>query len=817
MTQFPHIEFIQKIQGKPRYRPFPTTESITEENKLHRQSHSEKLKRWTDDNKSEWINCFKERESLGLAEINEEIIPIFLKINPHKISSDFELEKKLGIELISEKNDGYIIGASLDNFVTLEEKIQGFTVEERKTGIVAELWEIINGNREEWKPIHILSEKLFSNWQDIDDNENYKLEVSVAFNKPIGKEPNPEKRGGVKRLEKYRTKLLERDILLDERQEHFEEFIQHYGEITSSIVDLNDSFGCEVEISGKGFKDLVLNYQFVFEVNEIEDISVVSGQNIDAADNTIEIIPPDDDAIEVGVIDSGIMEGNRYISDAIKNENSCSYVNGETSTADYVENGGHGTKVAGAILYPNGISNIDSPYQLPCFIRNIRVLNNDNRLSNTYPPDLIEKIIKDNNCEIFNLSINSKAPSKTKHMSIWASIIDKLSFEKNKLFIISVGNILIPDINFYLRGGIEYPDYLENNNCRIANPAQSSFSLAVGSVNHSDFSDDYWENLGNENDVSAFSRIGTGIWGEIKPDVVEYGGGLVKSKSTYITVTENETTSIELIRSTINGGNAVSKDTVGTSFAAPKVTHIAAVLRKMYPIENINLIRALIIQGARLPDPFLRNPTEKSIKHFGYGIPSLQRVTENTEHRITYYHTGTLKAEDANIYSLKIPEAIRGQADEYEILMEVTLAFSANIRRTRQKTKSYLATWLDWEVSKKNESLDEFKDFILKELEGEKTDYDKDARKELGSFRWKIKSPQDIEINRTNSSIQKDWTIVKSYELPEEINIAVRGHKSWDRQQHEVPYALVVSFEILGANIPIYHSIRVENEVEIEV
>ncbi len=62
-------------------------------------------------------------------------------------------------------------------------------------------------------------------------------------------------------------------------------------------------------------------------------------------------MPPDDNSIEVGVIDSGIMEDHKFIAPAIKKENSKSYIN-DSSTADYVQGGGHGTKVAGAILYP---------------------------------------------------------------------------------------------------------------------------------------------------------------------------------------------------------------------------------------------------------------------------------------------------------------------------------------------------------------------------------------------------------------------------------------------------------------------------------
>ncbi len=107
--------------------------------------------------------------------------------------------------------------------------------------------------------------------------------------------------------------------------------------------------------------------------------------------------------------------------------------------------------------------------------------------------------------------------------------------------------------------------------CRLANPSQSCFSLSVGSINHSDFEDEYWHSLGEENDISAFSRIGTGIWDSIKPDVVEYGGGVIMSKNGMPQIKEHEATSPELIRSTLHGGSAIGKDSVGTSFSTPKV------------------------------------------------------------------------------------------------------------------------------------------------------------------------------------------------------------------------------------------------------
>ena len=57
----------------------------------------------------------------------------------------------------------------------------------------------------------------------------------------------------------------------------------------------------------------------------------------------------------------------------------------------------------------------------------------------------------------------------------------------------------------------------------------------------------------------------------------------------------------ELVRSTMHGGPAVDRDEVGTSYAAPKVTKIAARLQSVLPDESSLLYRALIVQSARWP------------------------------------------------------------------------------------------------------------------------------------------------------------------------------------------------------------------------
>lgn len=45
-----------------------------------------------------------------------------------------------------------------------------------------------------------------------------------------------------------------------------------------------------------------------------------------------------------------------------------------------------------------------------------------------------------------------------------------------------------------------------------------------------------------------------------------------------------------------------------------RLQSIVAQLKKLYPEEGINLLRALVVQGARLPNGHFLNPIKKSIK-----------------------------------------------------------------------------------------------------------------------------------------------------------------------------------------------------------
>lgn len=838
MAEFPHLNLTQRINGKYRHRPGGgkrRINEITQRNLDDRPQHAQNLINAVESLTEKWTETILIRKQSGLPDLpNPDISPIFLQVDPDKF--DIESLKGFGIEIISEETSGFIIGASSIDFNKLRNKIDRFVRELGNNP--AQLWQINDGLT--WRIEQILSDSLKDKWSSISDNEVLEIDISIACYKKISTPPvqseeltDEEYSNKYDRwLERKRITEIERDEMAMQRQEQFEELINQYGgKLLESYIDYEDSFTCRIQISGIGFKDIVFNYPFVFEISEYEELEEIILENEEGENIEIVVEEPDVNSPKVCVIDSGIEEGHVLLASAIISNRSLSYLKDNADVNDKVPGGGHGTRVTGAILYPNGIPTTGN-YQLPFHIINSRILDAGNNLpENLYPPSLMKVIVATNSdVRIFNLSVTSKYPCRQTHMSPFAAMLDKLIFENDILFIIAAGNISSnygqvnnPGIKHYINNGQEYPNYLLNNSSRIANPAQSCFSLTVGSICLIKYDAVDKESFGEKNFPSSFSRTGPGIWDMIKPDVVEYGSDWVKEKNLNPNLSTEMDTCPELLKSTLNGGRGIGRDAIGTSFAAPKVSNIAASLQKSFPEFSSLTYKALIVQSARWPDFAFNNPENKWLRHFGYGVPSINRAIENSENRITFIAEGKINAVSSDIYSVKIPEVIRRQGDDYSVLIEVTMSYKAGVRRTRRRTKSYLASWLTWESSYLNENFEKFSTRILKNIEQpEDVEDDGDLPPENDSIRWTIREnknwPPIDGLRRQDSSVQKDWTIIDSFRLPSDLSFAIVGHKGWEKDfTKEVPYSIAVSFEILGENINIYEMIRIENEVTQEV
>lgn len=427
-----------------------------------------------------------------------------------------DLRHHFGFEIISEQDDGFVIVASEDESLAyFQQKLNDFigSVDGSVKGSagIAKIHELREDVTQEERLNSILSEQLYAELPLLDTDAPYVVDVSISCqgNWVLPKKPKRGRRKdktwakveaewSQKRFETYE----QWDTLKDERLATVKQFIDFYhgemGPDTAPNADLPpDKFVLRVRISGRGLKDLILNHPYVFEVAEPDNVELPKAYARQLVDirTRLTLNPPSDDAPTVCVIDSGIQEGHVLLEAAMDKPSSRCFLPGksETDVADYVSGGGHGTRVAGAVLYADDIRD-EGTVDCEAWIQNARVLDDHNKLpKEALPPAIIRDVVQHyhsgpRQTRIFNHSINADAPCRRRHMSAWAAEIDRLCNEHDILIVQSVGNIYATHpapkngVAELLAAGKGYPDYLAEECCRLANPAQSFQALIVGSV-----------------------------------------------------------------------------------------------------------------------------------------------------------------------------------------------------------------------------------------------------------------------------------------------------------------------------------------------
>ena len=218
-------------------------------------------------------------------------------------------------------------------------------------------------------------------------------------------------------------------------------------------------------------------------------------------------------------------------------------------------------------------------------------------------------------------------------MSAWATAIDLLSHNSDVLFIQAAGNLCDsgsatnPGIQDHFAAGRQHPEYLLEDSCRIANPAQSLQALTVGSINREFFDDGLKRSIAGNLIHQLLLDLALVYGKAIKPEVVEFGGDLVKDTGQASSLSTVDEICPQMARSaTRSGGPAVASDEVGTSFSAPSCSPCwcacwSSSLEQGSPL----LYRALIANSARWPWAE-QGDSEKQIlalRTIGYGCLAL--------------------------------------------------------------------------------------------------------------------------------------------------------------------------------------------------
>lgn len=941
---FPHLRLTFSGAYEPHFHGGSRDNPEIEANRANPAGHAARLSGILDGMRRNDATLRRIRAEMGMPAIPAD--RGFLLKLPEGVDVD-SIVRALGVELVAETEGGLVLVSSVDLlFTKLEEVLQQFAI--GSGGLVAgsSLLDIYDQPDDPRRLQNILGSEAFALWP-LADSRTYIFDLGIQtatstrdVRWPRVKQRNDESDADFQQRKesKRREAWIEADTEWQEKAEmrvnELQEFIQHYGgEVISGLMSASvreeesgmvfpDSVQVRVSMNGAGFKDVILNFAHLFDVVLPPELQQDASALVRHHDQPQLVVrPPAADAPTVCVIDSGIEEGHRWLAPAVDSATSRCFLPGVApdDVADYYAPQGHGTRVAGAVLYPNTIP-VAGEIDPVAWIQNARVLDADNKLPDSLTPEeYLQRAVAHFHAgprltKIFNHSINADVPCPKHRMTSWAAKLDQLSHEHDVLFIQSAGNqarldngdYANPGLRAHLDAGRQPPAHQLEASMRVSNPAQSLHALTVGSISAGDFEDANTRSFATgEHLPSGFSRAGYGEpWSVVKPEVVEIGGDLVYSKTQPRLVRVQSDVAVELLNSTMYGQPAYSKDGVGTSYAAPKVAHLAACLQNVFPAASPLLYRALIVQSARWPN-WAEGETDKDkvLKLIGYGLPSLERATINSDRRVTLITPDAelLPSKQLHLYTIRIPEELRNAALEARIRIDVTLAYTALPRRTRARRTGYLETWLDWETSKLNEPRDVFLtrmqngDYFFSESEfgGPLTPGDLVAamtasgialpkaqtsieslnkllsearllalfpslslpgdaaelvrreptlrstgrvklnriileaaypltcphRVEYANLPWTLHKREgwgeSEETSRDRGTVQKDWAVFDSFNLPEEFAIAVRSHLGWNHLAGagSARYCLAVSFEVMQGEVPIYTMI--EGEIQI--
>jgi hypothetical protein len=556
---------------------------------------------------------------------------------------------------------------------------------------------------------------------------------------------------------------------------------------------------------------------------------------------------PDTDC-GVLVIDSGVQRGHPLIAPVLGDaevfpDPAGEFISGGADDGDEKTNG-HGTGVSGIAIYGDVSQCIKNrSFQPTAWLFSARVTNSNNE----YHPDyLLENQLDEainyftnnyGNCKVINISLGDSRLTFRDGQKQFrlAAKIDEIAYNlqhKNLVFIISAGNYALESSSGE-ELKIDYPKYLLNEDARIIEPATSAIALTVGSLSLGkgclQFPEDARRNAiaKMEGYPSPFTRSGFGVDGAIKPDVVDFGGDLAIDGDRLIT--NDAGVSIMTLAKNVSG--SLFRAYCGTSFAAPCVANIAAQLFTYFPNASSNLIRALIVNSATLPQEIPQTFQAKSkdteklhqqLKIYGYGQPNLLQATYSAKNYVVLLEDN----QQIPVGSFQIFE-IPPLPDFYltgkgKRRLSIALAFDPPTRPTRGD--SYLGVTMEFHLLK-NLDIDSVQRAFVNADKAKKNNTVTDEIVEISLKELKKRHGSGIIVDLfPGSNLRKKGTVQRGrIEISDRatgysdrpLYLVVSCSRKWAREG-EIDmqrYALVVSIDHSDPEIDLYNQLRLKTRI----
>lgn len=575
-------------------------------------------------------------------------------------------------------------------------------------------------------------------------------------------------------------------------------------------INLDSLLMYRVEVT-EGQAHLLLNHRDVRLLDLIPSTGIsVQQLNRDINELPRDIPSPPADAARICILDSGINANHPLLRPAMAE--SASFVD-EEGVADEA---GHGTAVAGVALYGDVEACNNSNFWRPeLWLFNGKVMKKCPHTGNAVYDELsleasltraVEHFV-DLGCRIFNLSLgNNNAPYDGAHVRGLAYILDVLSRRHNILFVVSTGNFCgsgdpaIP-INSWRD---EYPEYLVSEHSAIIDPAPAMTVLTVGSISRHNatldsqrFPEIHQLSPASENQPSPFTRHGPSVKGALKPELVAAGGNLASPMRQANAQWTSHMRGLGVL--TLNHqvvGATVFKEVSGTSLAAPYITHLAGRLLNEYPTASANMLRAMLVNQAYLPEEVTTSFSEEFRKSYkeaeatknrdvardvaGYGVVNEADLFRSSDNCVVLMSEETIENDSCQFFELPLPEnflrSTRGTRE-----LSITLAYSPVVRTTRIE---YLATQIYYRLVT-GKSLEEVQKHFSQEQKAE-TDVLKEARASNRDISSQLRNHGTVQSSR--------WTLKQCTPGEKWFVVVVRQDRDWNPSAAEKEaYSLVVT------------------------
>lgn len=309
----------------------------------------------------------------------------------------------------------------------------------------------------------------------------------------------------------------------------------------------------------------------------------------------------------------------------------------------------------------------------------------------------------------------------------FAAAVDELArryADRNIVIVISAGNFwrdLEPDEFRHI-----YPACLLQPEARLIDPATAALAITVGGLSQGIVQEPHSDERvmlaigGHANYPSPFTCTGPGFEGAIKPELVDDAGDVF-----FADRRQKDSGVLTMNKDFAPPAARLFKRQLGTSFAAPKVANMAAQLMREYPEYSSNLIRALLVHSAEVPEDRPASLTEKKswdpdmLRIYGYGKPSFERAQKAAGNDAWLLHEGEAVADTFTIFELPaLPDDFLDREGRRRI--GVTLAYDPPTRQTR--ADSYLGIRMEFAL---------YRNVLLADLTDAYRKWDRDEQEDL--------------------------------------------------------------------------------------